>query len=405
MKHWFSIGSIGLAVAAMTCFVGCDPTDKTGSANKGAAANSGGGGVGGQTSQPFFDAGGVPASQPTGATAGSAGSVQPDSSGAGGSDPMSIVDAGTFDGSTASLAGTGGSGGAGTGGGGEAGTGAAGGDSGAPYTGPPDGDPGKPLVEIAGVPCGVPTVGWGSSPPTVQITNREVVVAYPCAHEGAPVTFFLFLHGTVQEEMKVPFTMNAFAVHELVDSHNIIVVVPKAIGTQWGNGDNGQDLPHLYEVVDWVYDTFGSKFNLRSMWAQGGSWGAFYLASTFACDPRFEGRLRGVQMVVGGGCPRCSDRLSCQVAQQELEKGGGSPVSDAEKEALSSGANIDSYAAQHGCDPKTGPFDVGPAKQWTWPSCDPGWVHSYYLGPGNHADTWDRAVVLKMTEEMKSTEQ
>ena len=28
-------------------------------------------------------------------------------------------------------------------------------------------------------------------------------------------------------------------------------------------------------------------------------------------------------MVVGGGCPRCSNRLSCIVAQQELELGMG----------------------------------------------------------------------------------
>ncbi|MFC1641374.1 hypothetical protein ACFL5O_01610, partial [Myxococcota bacterium] len=273
-----------------------------------------------------------------------------------------------------------------------------------PFTGPEDGEPNAPMVEIPGVACGAMQGGRMTKPPTVQITHRDVVVLYPCAHEGAAVTFFLLLHGTVQEEMKIPFTMNAFAIHELVDSHNVIVVVPKAIGTQWGNGDNGQDLPHLYEVVDWVYDTFGQKFNIRSMWAQGGSWGAFYLSTTFACDSRFEGRLKGVQLVVGGGCPRCSGRLSCQVAQQELEKGGGSPVSDAEREALSSGAGINAYATQHGCDLKTGPQDVGPAQYWSWPNCDPGWVHSYFLGPGNHADNWDRAVVLKMTEEMKATE-
>jgi len=276
-----------------------------------------------------------------------------------------------------------------------------------PNMGNEDGDPNRPMVEIPGVPCGTQSLGmfgFGATFATVQITGRDVVLSYPCAHEGADVTFFLFLHGTVDGDMKVPFTMNAFRIHEFVDSHNIIVAVPTAITSQWGNGDNGQDLPHLYDVVDWVYDTFGSKFNIRSWWTQGGSWGAAYLGFVFACDPRFEGRLTGVQMVVGGGCPLCSGRLSCIVAQEELEKGGGSPVSDAQKEALSSGASIDPYATQHGCGGKTGPEDVGNAKHWSWPNCDPGWVYSYYLGPGNHADAWDIAVVEKIANQMKSIE-
>jgi hypothetical protein len=218
------------------------------------------------------------------------------------------------------------------------------------------------------------------------------------------VTFFLFLHGTLSEEIKVSFTMNAWPIHELVDSHNVIVVVPKAIGQQWGNGDNGQDQPHLYEVVDWVYATFGEKFSIRSMWAQGGSWGAAYLGTKFACDPRFQDRLKGVQLVVGGGCPACSSRLSCMVLQQELEKGMGMPLDDAAKEMLVQRANIQTYATMHGCDARTGPEQVGATRYWGWPNCDPGWTHSYYLGPGQHADAWDKMAVLKATEAMKATE-
>lgn len=273
------------------------------------------------------------------------------------------------------------------------------------FTGPLDGDPAKPMVAIDGIPCGVSRAGFGASPPTVKITNRDVVVNYPCAHEGAAVTFFLFIHGTLQEEQKVAFTMNAFPVHNFVDSHNFIVVVPKAVGTQWGNGDNGADAPHLAEVVDWVYAQFGEKFNIRSMWASGGSWGAAYLGSTFACDPKYENRLRGVRMVVGGGCPRCSNRLSCIVAQQELELGMGMMLTDEAKEMATVRANIDSYATMHGCDAKAGPVNIGPVRAWTWANCDPGWVHSYYLGPGNHADPWnDPMSMMHMVEEIKSTE-
>jgi hypothetical protein len=273
-----------------------------------------------------------------------------------------------------------------------------------PFTGPLDGDPNKPMVEIPGIPCGVPQVSFAGPPPSVKITDRDVVVAYPCAHEGAAVTFFLFLHGTLDEPMKVTFTMNAWPIHQLVDSHNIIVVAPKAIGTQWGNGDNGMDLPHLYDVVDWVYATFGEKFNIRSMWAQGGSWGAFYLTTTFACDPKFQDRLKGVQVIVGGGCPACSDRLSCMVGQQELQLGNNMALTPDMREMVSSGAQIDGFATMHGCDGKMGPMPVGNTQAWYWPNCDPGWTHSYYLGPGQHADAWDPAAVLKTTEDIKATE-
>jgi hypothetical protein len=273
-----------------------------------------------------------------------------------------------------------------------------------PFSGPLDGDPSKPMVAVDGIPCGASKGGFGAAPPTVKITNRDVVLLYPCAHEGAAVTFFLFLHGTLQEAQKVSFTMNAFAIHKLVDSHNVIIAVPKAIGTQWGNGDNGADKPHLVEVVDYVYKTFGEKFSIRSMWAQGGSWGAAYLASTFACDPQYQDRLRGIQLIVGGGCPRCSNRLSCVVGQQELQLGNGMALTPEQKEMYAKQSAIDSYATMHGCDPMMGPTDVGNTKMWSWPNCDKGWTHSYFMAPGQHADAWDAAAVLKMTEDMKATE-
>jgi hypothetical protein len=304
----------------------------------------------------------------------------------------------------ASGTGTGGMMSGGTGGGGDGGM--MGGTGGDPTPGGPvDGDPMKPMVTVDGIPCGAPNVGFGSSPPTVQIGGRDVVVAYPCMNEGAQVTFFLFLHGTLQDAQKVPFTMAAFPIHEHVDSDNVIVVVPKAVGTQWGNMDDGKDLPHLYEVVDWVYATFGEKVDIRSMWASGGSWGAFYLNRTFACDPMFEGRLRGVRMVVGGGCPACSDRLACIVAQQELELGGGMTLSAEEQTMAVDRAGLDSFATMHGCDARTGPESLGPVRAWTWANCDPGFAHSYYLGAGAHADRWDDPMSLPhMVAEIKSIE-
>lgn len=270
-------------------------------------------------------------------------------------------------------------------------------------SGPEDGDPSKPFVSIPGVPCG-PATGRGTSHPTVKIGGRDVVVVYPCAREGADVTFLFTLHGTLQESMKVSFTMNAGPFHRLSNSHNVIYVLPKAIGTQWGNGDGGRDLPHIYEVIDWVYATFGTKWNIKSMWAQGGSWGAAYLSRTLACDPKLEKRLKGVRLIVGGGCPRCSDRLSCIVAQQELEIGGGNPLTPAQREERADRAAISTYAMSKGCGAKTGPTTVGNTKHWIWPNCNPGWVYSYYMGPGQHADPWDMPSTTKAMEEMKSIE-
>jgi hypothetical protein len=270
--------------------------------------------------------------------------------------------------------------------------------------GPKDGDPSKPMVSIPGINCGAPRVNFGAQPQTVKIGGRDVFVAYPCKHEGAPVTFFFFIHGTVQEEQKLPFTLGTYSVHELVDSHNLIVVAPKAVGTQWGNGDNGVDLPHLYEVIDWTYNTFQEKFDIRSMWAHGGSWGAFYL-STFACDPMLEKRLNGVYMVVGGGCPRCSDRLSCVVIQAELEKGMNMMIPPAQQEMLVDQAMVAPYATKHGCDGKMGPTMLGNTRIWNFPNCDKGWYHSYILGPGQHADKLDQNTVIELTNQMKMTEQ
>jgi len=139
------------------------------------------------------------------------------------------------------------------------------------------------------------------------------------------------------------------------------------------------------------------------MWSHGGSWGARYL-STFACDAMLEDKLKGVYMVVGGGCPSCSDRLSCVVIQEELEKGNGNTLSPMQHEMLVDDANIAPYAMQHGCGGKMGPSMVGNVRVWDFPECDPGWFHAYYLAPGQHADKLDQTAVVKLTDAMKATE-
>ncbi len=73
-------------------------------------------------------------------------------------------------------------------------------------------------------------------------------------------------------------------------------------------------------------------------------------------------QLKGVQLVVGGGCPACADPpWSCMVLQQELEKGNGNPLTDDQKEMLTVQANIDPYASMHGCSAKSSTY-----KSATW---------------------------------------
>jgi hypothetical protein len=118
----------------------------------------------------------------------------------------------------------------------------------------------------------------------------------------------------------------------------------------------------------------------------------------------FEDRLKGMRMVVGSPCPACSNRLACIVAEQELEEGGGSPLS-AEQQEMKSDSNIGPIATMHGCDAKMKMPDLGPVRHWTWPNCDPGFVHSYYLGPGQHADAWnDPTSLMYMADELKAIE-
>ena len=98
---------------------------------------------------------------------------------------------------------TAGAGGSGAGAGGSdatAGTGAAGsaGAAGMPpaASGPKDGDPGKPIVAIDGIPCGPSQAGPAGG--NFEIGGRKLIVDYPCEkHEGAHLTVILNLHGTL----------------------------------------------------------------------------------------------------------------------------------------------------------------------------------------------------------------
>ncbi|MET0384363.1 MAG: alpha/beta hydrolase [Polyangiales bacterium] len=249
--------------------------------------------------------------------------------------------------------------------------------------GPNDGDPAKPIVAVADLPCkqdgGFP--GGGAN---YKIDDRDVIISYPCnKHEGAPVTFILNLHGTTPVNLHF-YQEGYFSAARYVGSHNLIVATPSSVVEQWGNGDNGADLPYLMHVIDWVYTQLGTKFDIRSMWVGGHSWGAFY-TSTFACKPELADKVKGI--IIMSGSPRqpaCAGVMS--VINTNAEMDIGPPLDQGP------------IPMQHGCGAAAMAM-LGNNTQTLWPDCMPGFVHANYLMLGKgHIDSIDDVVVKDIVD-------
>jgi hypothetical protein len=106
----------------------------------------------------------------------------------------------------------------------------------------------------------------------------------------------------------------------------------------------------------------------------------------------FADRFKGVIGMSRLGTPTCSSRVSMIATRGEMEN-----------IAL---LNQDAVATSHGCElPMKGPEMLGNNERFHFEGCDPGWVHEDYnmLGKG-HIDSIDNEVVLKIVEQVKSTE-
>jgi hypothetical protein len=270
-----------------------------------------------------------------------------------------------------------------------------------PATGPKDGDPSKPVVAIDGIPCGPSMAAFGGG--NYEIGGRKLIVDYPCnKHEGAQVTVILNLHGTLI--MGAPFSYQHayFSAHRFVDSHNLIVLTPQSVstassGAQWGNMDNGADIPHLLAVVDWAYTAF-AKFQIRGLWVGGHSWGAAFVTAAagggpFACNPMLGDKVKGAIGMSRLSMPSCASRLSLIATRGEMEN-----------IALLDQNNV---AMGHGCmTPMKGPEAVGNNEYRYFAACSPGWAHEDYMMTGKgHIDNMDQEVVKKIVDAIKATEQ
>ncbi len=328
-----------------------------------------------------------------------------DAPGAGGTaGPGVAVDAGA----TAGAAGTAGAGGisapidAGTQDGGGTGGSTGGADSGTTGTpptpiGPEDGDPNGPIVSITEVACGGPTNPFGLGSANHQMDGRDMIVTYPCnKHAGAPVSFILNLHGTTPLEQHF-YQHGYFSVHQFAESHNFIVVTPSSVVTQWGNGDNGEDEPHLMNIIDWVYASFSGpdKFDIRAMWVGGHSWGGMYTAR-FGCNAAIADKVKGLIMMSGGGVggfmgASCANNVSAIITTAE---GDGREPGD--QTAVATG---------HGCGAAQ-TEQILNNNHTFWPDCDPGFVHAnYYMLGKEHASFMDREVVESIADWIKLARQ
>lgn len=263
--------------------------------------------------------------------------------------------------------------------------------------GPEDGDPAKPVVTVTEVPCRDPSRGAAFGRSNFMFEGRDMIVDYPCnKREGAPVTFILNLHGTTPVEQHF-YQWGYFSAWKHVATHNLVIVTPSSVVTQWGNGDMGVDEPYLLKTVDWVYATFGTKFDIRAMWVGGHSWGSAYTAR-FGCLEAIKDKVKGLILMSGARPPACASRVSILNSAANL----GADGSVKPEGLLNQMAN----ATAHGCDAQMmRALDMNNDETF-WPGCDPGWAHANYLmKTKQHATSMDPSVVKSMVDYIKQTRQ
>ncbi len=251
--------------------------------------------------------------------------------------------------------------------------------------GPNDGDPSKPVVMIPEVPCRNTSGGLPIGRANFKVDERDVIIDYPCnKREGAPMTFILNLHGTTPVAQHF-YQWGYFSAHRHVASHNLIIATPSSVVQQWGNGDNGADEPYLLHVVDWVYKTLGTKFDIRQMWVGGHSWGSFY-TSRFGCHEMLKDKVKGLILMSGASAPACASRVAILNTAAALP----SP------ERL---LNQDANATSHGCAASMMRAVDMNNDETFWGNCKPGFVHANYLMKTKmHATSMDPSVVKSLVD-------
>ena len=160
-----------------------------------------------------------------------------------------------------------------------------------------------------------------------------------------------------------------------------------------GDEDDGKDEPHLMKIIDWVYANLNGagKFNIKSMWVGGHSWGGGYTAR-FGCKPELADKVKGLIMMSGGSISgfsgaACASKVAVIMTTAE---GDGSMPGDQTM-----------LATTHGCDAGQSQMILNNVHSF-WAGCDPGFVHAnYYMIGKEHATSMDKAVVESIVNWIK----
>jgi dienelactone hydrolase len=252
-----------------------------------------------------------------------------------------------------------------------------------------------PVISIPDVACGGVMGRLASG--NFMLDDRPMIVTYPCEkHAGAPATFILNLHGTTPVEQHF-YQHGYFSAHTFAASHNLIIVTPSSVVQQWGREDDGKDEPHLMKIIDWVYANLNGagKFNIKSMWVGGHSWGGGYTAR-FGCKPELADKVKGLIMMSGGGITSAGGAACASKVAVIMTTAEGDNRMPGDQSML---------AMTHGCDPGQSQVILNNQHSF-WAACDPGFVHAnYYMLGKEHATSMDKDVVESIVNWIKLARQ
>ena len=169
--------------------------------------------------------------------------------------------------------------------------------------------------------------------------GMDMIVTYPCKkHAGAPVTFFLNLHGTSSGTTHF-YQHGYFSAHHFTASHNLVIVTPSSGGTQWGTRRRRCRRAAPGRIIEWVYAAFNGAGEVRHPRDVG--WrplvGRDVHDRRFVCRPEYADKIKGAVIMSGVGTnPACASKIAV--------------ISTAAEDDIGPVVNQGSAPMTHGCD-------------------------------------------------------
>src|SRR5436309_631648 len=151
-----------------------------------------------------------------------------------------------------------------------------------------------------------------------QRTGRKFYLDWPDDTSSGGLTFLLNLHGGGSAGV---WQRGYFPAHDYVDAYRLVVAAPTAAtDAPMRHWASEADDEHLQNVVDMVFDRFGS--GLRAFWLVGHSQGGM-TSSRLLATPFFAERVDGWLSLSGG-----------RIGQAQIAEGFGPPRTKEQQEAM-----------------------------------------------------------------------